>query len=378
MRAGPLFQWSGRDLSRHRVKAALVFLGLSTLTAMVATVLLLNQAVALTFDRLLDHSPAIIVRQVGGGGWLPLPTEAALSAARAVPGVVEPRTRIWGVVNHGDQAVTIVGLGQQSRGLLPDGFQPPGQGEALIGPGVATATGEARIVLTGQQALDLLVRGQLPPSAGMAVHDLVLLHADDARSLLGLRREQASDLALEVFHPEEAESLANVLKRAFPWPVQVTTRSAVRKAYAAHFSARGGAGLLSFIPALLALVFLIVALGVWGLQLEPDMGLMKAMGWTSGDLLQLHLTRAALMGCPAFVAGLMGAWILCVFAPGNWVTRLLFEWSGPPLALSSQGLAAPLALTTVVVFFPYLSANFWSGWRTVQADPMALIQGRAR
>jgi hypothetical protein len=151
----------------------------------------------------------------------------------------------------------------------------------------------------------------------MAVHDLVLLHVDDARSLLGLRPDQASDLALEVFHPEEAESLANVLKHAFPWPVQVTTRSAIRKAYAAHFSARGGAGLLSFIPAMLALVLLIVALGAWGLQLEPDMGLMKAMGWTSGDLLQLHLTRAALMGCPAFVAGIDGCLGPLWFCPGQ-------------------------------------------------------------
>jgi hypothetical protein len=134
MRAGPLFQWSGRDLGRHRVKAALVFLALSTLTAMVATVLLLNQSVALTFDRLLDHSPAIIVRQVGGGGWLPLPVEAALSAVRAVPGVVQPRARIWGVVSHGDQAVTIVGLGQQRRGLLPDGFQSPGRGGSVDRP----------------------------------------------------------------------------------------------------------------------------------------------------------------------------------------------------------------------------------------------------
>ena len=65
MKIGPLMVWSGRDLRRQPAQAVLVFLALSTLTALVAAVLFLHQSVAQTFDCLLDHSPAMVVRRVG-------------------------------------------------------------------------------------------------------------------------------------------------------------------------------------------------------------------------------------------------------------------------------------------------------------------------
>ena len=376
MKIGPLMMWSARDLRRQPAQAVLVFLSLSTLTALVAAVLILHQAVALTFEQLLDHSPSVVVRRVGSGGWMPLPVAPALSAARAVPGVVRPRVRIWGVVSAGGVPVTVVGLENGTRMQLPGELEAPARGDALLGVGVAAPENGGMIPLTGHQIVTLKVRGRMPESAAMAVHDLVLLNADDARLLLGLRQDQASDLALDVFHAEEADSLAQALSTAFPWPVQVTTRHAVRTAYAAHFASRGATGLLSFIPAVLALVLLILALGMWSVHRHRDMGLMKAMGWTSGDLLRLHLTRALLMGCPAVVAGLVAACGTCFFPAGNWLTGLLFGWSGPSLSLNPHGTGASLLLAVLMVFLPYLAASFWSGWQAVQADPMELIQGQ--
>ena len=271
-----------------------------------------------------------------------------------------------------------MGLEKDTDFKLPDGLQIPLRGQALLGSGVASPENGGKLRLIGQQTVALAVRGRMPESAAMAVHDLVLLDAGDARRLLGLHQHQASDLVLDVFHIEEADSLARELSTAFPWPVQVTTRHAVRTAYAAHFAGRGAAGLLSFIPAVLALVLLILALGMWRLHGYLGMGLMKAMGWTSGDLLRLHLARAIIMGCPALVAGLIGALGICFFPAGNWLTRLLFDWSGPSLGLSPEGALTSFALAAVMVFLPYLTASFWSGWQAVQADPMDLIQGQGQ
>jgi hypothetical protein len=368
--------WSGRDIGRHPAQAVLVFLSISTLTALVAIVLILHQAVTETFDGLLEHSPAMVVRRVGSGGWMPLPMGPALSAVQSVPGVVRPRTRIWGVVSAGGEPVTIVGLEKGMDFQLPEALEMPLPGEAWLGPGIRQPESDGRILLIGQQTLALKIRGRLPESAAMAVHDVLLLHADDARQLLGLKKDQASDLVLDVFHGEEAGPLAQELSSVFPWPVQVTTRQAVRTAYSAHFAARGATGLLSFIPALLALVLLVFAVGMWGVQHRPDVGLMKAMGWTGGDVLGLHLIRAIIVGCPAFITGALGACCVCFFPLGNWLTRLLFDWSGPPLNLDPRWAATALALAVVMVFLPYLVTCFWSGWQAVQADPMELIQGR--
>jgi hypothetical protein len=356
------------------VHAVATFLALFALTMLVAMVLILSQAVSQTFDDLLVDAPDVVIRRVSTGGWMPLPVDPALAAARAVPGVLRPRPRIWGVADAGGTAVTIVGVAPTVGDRLPEGLHYPDRGEALVGPGIPLPMDGQPLLLAGQEAITVTVRARMPSAAAMAVHDLVLLHTDDARRLLGLQNGQASDLVLEVFHEEEIDPLVRDLSVAFPWPVQVTTRNAVQTAYASRFAAAGAMGLLSLVPAGLAFVLLILALGLGNVQQRPEMGLMKTMGWTSGDLLRLHFSKTLLVAFPALLSGLVTAMVVCFIPTGNGLTRLLFNWPGPPLQLSCQGLAAPLGLTFIMVLVPYLATAFWTGWHLVQADPMELIQ----
>jgi hypothetical protein len=377
VKPGPLLIWSGREIGRHPDKAAALFLALAALTVLAATVLTLHRSVAMSVDRLMDQAPSIVVRRVGSGGWMPMPVEQGLSAAGAVAGVLRPRVRIWGVVEAAGQPVTVVAITHDQAEGLPDGYRSPAPGEALIGGGVIHGRTGGSLLLSGREAVELSVRDRLPAAADMAVHDLVLLHPDDARRLLGLRPDQASDLVLDVFHPEEAGPLADALTGAFPWPVQAVTREAVKKYYAGRIAGRAGVGLLSLAPALLALVFLVLALGMWSASLRPEMGLMKSMGWTSSDLLFLHLARAVILGGPAVAAGLMGGVAILFLPAGRWLARLLFGWPGPAPDLPVPAMASPLVLAAVLVLAPYLVASFWTGWRAVQADPIELIEGGA-
>ena len=371
-----LASWAARDLMRQPAFTLVLFVALAAVTALTALVLLLQQTLATASTRLLDQAPHVVVRRVGAGGWLPLDAETARTRAGAVVGVLRPRARVWGVVSGPEGAVTLVAVDGRDHIGLPSGLPLPQPGQALAGPGVSGDEVQDHISLNGSVSRVLTVIGQLPSSAGSVVHDVVVAHAEDVRALLGLGSGQASDLALDVFHPDEASALLPELAAAFDWPVQITTRQEQLGRHLAHISRATGMACLGIGPLLLAILSVVVAVGIWGRR-NWETGVLRAVGWTGADMLRLHLYRGLLVGLPAMAIGTLIAHLL-LFWPGmTWVPELLFGWSGPPpgLYLSSAGSAGAWLLSMALVGVPFMAAVFWTGWRAAGADPGDILEG---
>jgi hypothetical protein len=374
-----LIVWAARDLLRRPGQAFLLFAALASVVMLMALVLLLEQALSTAARHLAAQAPAVVVRRVNAGGWAPMPAAESLTAIEQVAGVLRPRVRLWGAVRGPQGSVTVVGWNGAIGGEgLPDGLAPE-PGRAWIGPGVVAAEGAAGLTLRGAGQLDLEVIGRLPGGSSMAAHDVVVVHPDDARRLLGLLPGQASDLALDVFHEEAAAALVPDLAAAFPWPVQISTRREHLERSLADISRRSGAILVAFGPALLALALLVAGIGATGRSRRWEDGLLKALGWNGAELLRLHVYRGLLAGMPALVAGAAGAYGL-LFWPGmSWLPQRLFEWTGPApgFYLSSQGAAVGMVLSLLLAGVPFVSAIFWSGWRAAAVDPADCIEGGA-
>jgi len=374
----PLVVWAARDLLRHPVPLTLLFIALACLTAMMALVVLLTQALSTTVTRLTEDAPAVVVRRVSAGGWMPMPVQEGLAVVGEIPGVIRPRVRVWGVVSGVTRPLTVIGLhpGQSTDAALPKGYRFPQPGQALVGHGAASQANIDQLYLGGRQALTLTVIERLPANSAMAAHDVVLVHVDDARRLLGLNADQASDLVLDVFHAEAVDALCPELAAAFDWPVHITTRQAYLGRALFDIAGRGSLALLACVPALLAMALVTLAIGAWGRRRKWELGLLKALGWTGGDILRLTLFRGLLVGMPALVAGAALAYLLLFRPAMTWVARMLFGWTGPPpsLYLSGQGALAGLALAVLMVATPYLAMVFWTGWQGIAADPAQCVE----
>jgi hypothetical protein len=375
----PLIVWAARDLMRRPGRSLLLFVALALVVLLMEWVLLLEQSLSTAGRRLIAEAPAVVVRRVNTGGWAPLPEAEALAAARSVAGVLRPRARVWGVARAPQGVVTVIGVGRESGSEgLPENIMPA-PGRAWIGPGVHLPEDAAGLFLQAAGHLELEIAGRLPAAAGMAVHDVVAVHPADARRILGLAPGQASDLALDVFHEPEAAALVADLTAAFAWPVQVMTRSDHLERTLADISRRSGMILLAFGPALLALALLAADIGAWGHRERWHHGLLKALGWTGGELLRLQIYRGLMVGAPALAVGTAGAYALLFFPGMTFVPRWLFEWNGPPpgLYLSAQGAAGGFALGLLLAGVPFLAAVFISGWQAAAVDPSDCIEGES-
>ncbi len=368
--------WAGRELLSHPGATLLIALSMGLLTTMMATGLLLSQALTATTNRLLAQGPDLVVRRMTPAGGQPLNVKLA-AAAMAIPGIIDARPRIWGTVRTPQGVVTVVAADQQAihRLNVPDAIRAPVRGEALVGNGVTVPETDPRLVLQGGTAITVRVAQRFPREADLVTHDLVMLHPADARRLLNLAPEDACDLALTVFHADEAEALRPELARAFPWPVHIATRQDTRKHYATAFGRRGGLAVMLYFPAMIALLLLVAGVVRQQIGNRARVGLFKALGWTSRDIVALQLTKALLVGLPAIAGGLMIAYGL-VYAPSQqWVGTLLLGWQKTaPLMHLDTGYAASIFLeVTGIVLIPYLAAVLWPSLVQAASDPQDLL-----
>lgn len=368
-----------RDLLRRPGESLLISAALTLLVAVSATSLLLTQSLGETAREMLSGAPAMVVRKIGPGGWEPIPEKEAVACAEKVPGITGVRTRTWGLVIAAKIPITVVAAdGPAIASLSPYAamIRLPGKNEAVTGPGIDGIIGEY-LNLSGGETINPAVIGALGADTAMAIQDVVLLHPDDARRVLGIPDGYASDLALDVFHDEEAHVLIPELSAAFPWPVKIATRDETAGFYAAGYSRQGGIALIGLTPAIFALCLIVFHTVRERTGRRREVGLLKAIGWTTGDIVTLQLFRAAWAGIPAAVSGVAIAYAL-VFMPGiTWPASFFFGWNDRPpgLYLQADGALISLLLVVAIVMAPFFAATLWPALKSAAADPQDIMGG---
>ena len=232
------------------------------------------------------------------------------------------------------------------------------------------------LTLTGQRTATLRVVGRSDAMTDIAEPNIVLLHIDDARDLLGIPDGYASDLAIEVFNPAEESAILPDLTAAFPWTVRITTRTESAGIYAAGLARMGGMAVAFLVPALLALCLLVTVTVRDRFGRRFEIGLLKALGWTTGDIVRLQVSRALLIGIPGATGGIMLAFLLVFWPNANWPGRLCPEWQALSSRLSFSPGDAGLVLLEVtgLVVLPFLAATIGTVLRCAIADPQEMLE----
>jgi ABC-type antimicrobial peptide transport system permease subunit len=107
-----------------------------------------------------------------------------------------------------------------------------------------------------------------------------------------------------------------------------------------------------------------------------EIGLLKALGWTTGDIVRLQVSRALLIGIPGAAGGIMLTFFLVFWPNANWPGRLCPEWETLPSRLSfSPGDAGIILLeVTGLVVLPFLAATIGTVLRCAIAEPQEMLE----
>lgn len=354
-----------RNLGLLLVYALLVFL--------FASALLLGQGLRREAAMLLQDAPEVIVQRLVAGRHDLLPA-AWLDTLRRIRGVGAVRGRLWGY--YYDPAV------KANYTLMVAPERQIARDEIVIGAALARVRqigigDHLGLRAADGQPLPFKVTGILDAASELLSADLMLLSEAGFRALFDFPPDAYTDAVLTVRNPREARTVAEKIVLALP-DSRPILRAEILRTYDAVFNWREG--ILFVALGALLLAFAILA---WdkaaGLSAEEkrEIGILKAIGWETGDILRMKLWEGALLSLTAFLAGYALAWWQVfhggarLFAPVLKGWAVLYPEFRPTPAVDGQQILVLLAVTVL----PYIVATLIPIWRAAIADPDAAMRG---
>jgi predicted lysophospholipase L1 biosynthesis ABC-type transport system permease subunit len=369
--------WAGRENLRRPGANLLLALCLGGLATALALILLISDCLERTSVELLNQGPDLVIRRRDINGWQPIPVADALKALEGLPGIIRARPRVWGLVQSGPLSITVVAANRAMHPERPteSGIAVPDRGRAITGGWWRQQSPKTSLTLSGEREMEFQVDTVLPAAVDLAAFDTIVLNPADARALLGIPEGWASDLALYVFHPGEANALRPEIHEALPWPVTIRTRSEARDWYRSGFGRRSSLIVILWLPAVAGLGLIVLVTIQRQTEARMHAGLLKALGWTMGDIVRLHLFQALIVALPSIMLGLTLAYTLTGGPFTDELARLLLGWQNgaPARSLAPGGSVMVFLNVGVFVLLPYLAAALWPAFKTAATDADTLL-----
>jgi ABC-type lipoprotein release transport system permease subunit len=207
--------------------------------------------------------------------------------------------------------------------------------------------------------------------------DVLLCDEADARQILGMRGDEATDLAITLKNPEESRIVARTALDRID-ASRVVERELLGRVYALGYGRRAGLVLAASIPAILALLILAWdrASGL-GPDEKREIAILKAVGFATRDVLGVKMLEALLVGALGTAVGLVlaYAWVFLLGAPG--LRPALVGWSVlyPEAPLTPMVDVAQLLAIALTVLAPFVGLSIVPAWRAAVIDPMEAMRG---
>jgi ABC-type lipoprotein release transport system permease subunit len=360
-----LWRRKGKNLALYLLYTVVVF--------SLASVMFLTASLKREAGLLLQGSPEMVVQRLVAGRHELIPASYA-EPLRTIRGVATVRGRLWGYYYDSVSGANFTLLVPPTDRVDP--------GTVFIGNGVARARGVGRgdrlsfRTFTGVH-VHLPIAGTFAEESELLTADLVLVSEEDFRQIFGIPEGSFTDLTLEVRNLRELATIAGKIQTRLP-DTRTILRDDILRTYSAVFDWRSG--LLILILAACVLAFAIV---VWdkasGLSAEEkrEIGILKAVGWETGDVILLKFWEGAVISLSSFLSGILLAYAHVYLAAAPLLAPVLKGWSTlyPRFRLLPVLDPYLLGVLFLLAVVPYTVATIVPSWRVATTDPGAAMRG---
>lgn len=360
------------SLLRRKAKNG-ALLAVYTLTIfLLASVLFFAEALRREARVILAESPSLIVQRMLAGRH-ELISERYAAKIKNIKGVRSVRPRLWGYYYDPIS-------GANYTVMAPDDYIYP-KGTIAVGSGVAStrriAPGDLLPLRdnNGRTVLFTVARVFEAESA-LATADLLLVSKEDFRAFFGIPAGFGTDIVVDVANPRECSTVASKIAEQLP-DTRPIVRDEILRTYDSIFGLRSGMVLVVLSCA--GFAFLIFA---WdkatGLSAEErtEIGILKAVGWDTSDVLLMKFWEGAVISLTAFLAGTVSAYVHVFFAGAPLFEPALKGWAVIYPDFRPAPVIDPAHITTLffLTVVPYIAVTIVPVWRAATIDPDAVMR----
>ena len=367
-----LIDFTLASLLRRRAKNVGLLAVYALIVFALASVMLYTNALRHEAAHMLEGAPEIVLQRMVAGRH-DLIGQDHLARIGQVRGVQTKAGRLWGYFYDPAVKANYTLMVPPDREIAP--------GDAIIGAGIARTRGLSAgdyLTLRGSdgKAHTLRVAGLLDARSELVSSDLVLVAEPFFRAFFGIPAGQYTDVALRVRNAQEVRKVAEKLTLLLP-DTRPILREEVLRTYDAIFNWRQGVVAVLLLGAILAFVVF-----AWdkasGLSAEErrEIGILKAVGWETGDVIRMKFWEGALVSLTAFLVGYVAAYGHVFFADAVLFEPVLKGWAVlyPHFQLVPTVDGLQLATLFFFTVFPYTVATIVPIWRAAITDPDTVMR----
>jgi cell division protein FtsX len=367
-----LIDYSLSALARRPGKHLGLLLVYTLIVFLLASVMLFTQSLRQEAALVLAESPEIILQRMVAGRHDLMPMDYLERIGR-IRGVSEKYGRLWGYFYDPPVRANYTLMVPRDREIAP--------GEIEIGHALARTRGlEAGDYLSLRSAegesFSFRIAALLPHETEIVSADLMLLSEGDFRRFFALPPDRFTDIVLKVRNPREVRTIAEKLSVALP-DTRPILREEILRTYDAIFGWRQGLVFVLLAGAVLAFVIFAWdrASGLSGEE-RREIGILKSVGWETGDVLRMKFWEGAIMSLTAFIVGYLLAYAHVFYLSAALFAPVLKGWAVLYPDFRPIPFVDGLQVATLFFFtvFPYTVATIIPIWRAAVTDPDAVMR----
>ncbi|MBZ0094725.1 MAG: FtsX-like permease family protein [Sulfuricella sp.] len=372
-----LIDFTLASLARRKLKNIGLLLVYTLIVFLLASVMLYTSALRREAAQVLQNSPEVIVQRMVAGRHDLIPP-GYLEKLGRIRGVQKKEGRLWGyyydAVVKANYTFMVPTAAAVAAGKVADG-------KIVVGAAVARERGLVPGNLISFRSysgrlFSFAVAAVLPHEAELVSADLILLSEADYRAFFQIPAGHYTDIALSVANPQEVRNIAAKLAETLP-DSRPILREEVLRTYESIFNWREGIVLVLLSGGILAF-----AIFAWekasGLSAEEkrEIGILKAIGWETGDVLKMKFWEGALISLTAFLLGYVAAYLHVFRFSSALFEPVLKGWAVlyPRFELVPAVDGFQVATLFFFTVFPYTVATIVPIWRAAITDPDAVMR----
>jgi ABC-type lipoprotein release transport system permease subunit len=357
----------------RRWKKNLALLAVYTFTVFVlASVIFFTEAVKREAREVFRGTPEMVVQRLTAGRHDLVP-QAYVEELGRITGVRDVRGRLWGYYYEPSTGANYT--------LVASGEPPVQPGTVAVGRGVArTLFAETGDLLPLKSArgeyVSFEVSRVFPSESELVSADLIEMHPEDLRALFGMPEGFYTDVTLKVRNPNEVVVVADKIRRLLP-DTRPILRDEILRTYDSVFDWRSGLLLVIFAGA--ASAFVIFA---WdkatSLSLEErrEMGVLKAVGWETSEVIAMKSWEGIVVSLAAFLAGVLAAYLHVFVSSAALFAPVLKGWAVlyPRFELVPHVDPYQILALFFLTVVPYTVATVVPSWNAATVDPDLIMR----
>lgn len=339
---------------------------------LLASVMLFTHSLRREAAIILEEAPSIVVQRREAGRHALVPADYLTRVGR-IRGVGERSGRLWGYYYDPAIRANYTLLVPRDRALPDDGI--------IIGAGIARARGlEPGDYLgfhaAGGRAVPLRIVDTLSAESQLVSADLILLSETRFRDLFAIPAGYYTDLVFDVPNPREVGKVMEKLATGLP-DTRIISRGEILRTYDALFGWRQGIVLVVLSGSILAFAILAwdKASGL-GPEERREIGILKAIGWETGDIIRMKCWEGVILSLTAFLTGYLLAWVHVFHGGAVLFEPVLKGWAVLYPRFDLVPFVDGWQLATLFFFtvFPYTVATMIPVWRSAITDPDEIMR----